>query len=84
VRMIQRGEHLRFALEPTKALEIGGKQLRQNLQRDIATKLRVACAKHLAHAPGAEAGEDLERADADARLQRQQGRDYKSLPPQTV
>ena len=36
LRMVQRGEHLRFALEPREPLGIGGERVRQDLDRDVA------------------------------------------------
>ena len=66
VRMIQRGQRLRFALEAREPLGIGDEQLGQDLDRDVAIELRVARAIHLAHAAGAERGEDLVGAEARA------------------
>ena len=43
VRMIERGEDLRFALEPREALRIGAK-LGQDLERDVAIE-RVSRAR---------------------------------------
>ncbi len=54
VRMIERREHLRFAAEPRQAIRIDREDLRQHLQRDVATELRIACAIDLAHPAGAE------------------------------
>src|SRR5262249_7902675 len=53
VRMVQRSEDTCFALEPRGALGIGGAGLRQDLDRDIATELRIAGPIDLAHAAGA-------------------------------
>ena len=39
--MIERREHLRFALEPREAFGIGGEGLGQDFQRDVAIQLRV-------------------------------------------
>ena len=55
VRMVQRREHLRFALEAREAIGIGGEGVRQDLDRDVAIELRVARAIDLAHAAGARA-----------------------------
>jgi hypothetical protein len=57
--VIQRGEHLRFALETRHALGVCGEALRQDFERDVATQLRVARPIHLAHAARAERGENL-------------------------
>jgi hypothetical protein len=40
--MIEGGEQLRLSLEPRKTVRIDGKQLRQDLQRDVAIELRIA------------------------------------------
>ena len=66
VRMIQRGQHLGFAVEARKPLRIAGEGLWQNLDRDLALQLRVARAIDLAHATGAERGQDFVRAEARA------------------
>ena len=41
VRMIQRGEHPRFALEAREAIGIAREHTRQDLDRDVASELRV-------------------------------------------
>ena len=66
VGMIQRGERLRFALEPRDPLGIGREQLGQDLDRDVAIELRVARAVDLAHPARAEGGENLVRSEASA------------------
>ena len=53
--MIERGEHLRLALEAREAIGIGGERLGQDLDRDVAPELRVARAVDLAHPAGPEA-----------------------------
>src|SRR5204863_7742647 len=62
----ERGERLRFALEPREAIGIGGDGIGQDLDRHVAIELRVARAIDLAHAAGAEWGDDFVRADARA------------------
>ena len=52
--MIERREHLRFALEARQAIGIAGERRRQHLDRDVAIQLRIARAIDLAHAAGAE------------------------------
>ena len=42
VRMIERGERLRFALEAHQAIGVAGERGRQDLERDLAIELRVA------------------------------------------
>ena len=64
--MVQRGEGLGFALKPREPLGVGGERLGQDLDRDVAIQLRVARAIDLAHAAGAERGQDLVRAEAGA------------------
>ena len=63
VRMIERREHLRFALEPRQPIGIGRERVRQDLDRDVAIQLRVAGAIHLAHAAAPQ--ERLDLADAE-------------------
>jgi hypothetical protein len=55
VRVIQRLEHLRFALEPRRAVGVERPRLRQDLDRHLSPELRVARAIDLPHAAGAEA-----------------------------
>ena len=81
VRMIQRGEHLRFTLETGKAIGIPCKGVRQHLQRDLTIQLRVARAIHLAHAAGSKGGKDLVRAKSRARGEGQTLSDYTVRPP---
>ena len=50
VRMIQRGQHLRFALESREPVGISRERLGQDLDRDVAIQPRVARAIDLAHA----------------------------------
>ncbi len=49
VRMIERGEDLRFAMKAREPIRVAGERIRQDLQRDVATELGVAGAIHLAH-----------------------------------
>ena len=58
VRMIERRQHLRLALEARDAIGIERERVGDDLQRDVATELRIARAIDLAHAAGAEGGED--------------------------
>ena len=57
--MVERGEHLRFALETREPVGVVRRTSRQDFDRDIASELRVARAIDLAHAAGAEMGDDL-------------------------
>ena len=72
VRVVERGEHLRFALETGEAIRITGEGIGQDLQRDLAIQLGIPGAIHLAHAARPEGGENLVRAEADAGLQGRQ------------
>jgi len=46
--VVERRQDLRFPLESREALRIRGKQIRQQLQRDVAPELRIARAIDLA------------------------------------
>ena len=65
VRMIERGEHLRFALEARQALGVVRERVGQDLDRDVASELRVAGAIHLAH-PAPSRRVNLIRAEASS------------------
>ena len=45
VRVIQRGEHLRFAAEPREPIGIVRDGGQQDLDRDVAIQLGVSCAR---------------------------------------
>ena len=64
VRVVQRGERLRFAREPGQAIGVVRKRIRQHLQRDIAIELGVAGAPHLAHSAFADLSRDFVDAEA--------------------
>src|SRR5689334_11084805 len=68
--MIQRREHFRFTLESRDAFRVGEERARRHLERDLALQARVRRAPDLAHAPLADLGGDLVRADASAGGQR--------------
>ena len=76
VRMIERGQRLRFAREAGESIMIGGERVRQDLQGDVAIELRVASAIHLAHATGANGRDDLVRAESGSWGERQDPGDY--------
>ena len=61
--MIERGQHLRFALEAREPFGIKGEAVGQDLERDVALERRVARAIHLAHAARTERGQDLVRPE---------------------
>ena len=54
VRMVERGEDLRLALEAREPLGIARERVGQNLQRDVAVELGVAGPIDLAHPAGAD------------------------------
>ena len=59
VRMVQRRERLRLALEATQPLLVLGEALGQDLDRDLTPQARVLGPVDLAHPPGPEGTEDL-------------------------
>ncbi len=67
VRMIERGEELRLALEPQPAVGLECEQLGQDLQRDVAIQLRVARAVHLAHSADTQRADDMVGTDSMTR-----------------
>ena len=71
--MIERREDLCFPLEARHALGIERKGIGQDLDRDVTTESRVVGAIHLAHAAGANGGEDLIRPEASAQGEGQTG-----------
>ena len=66
--MVQGGQHLRFSPETRYAVGVVGERVGQDLQRDIATEPRVACAVDLAHPTDAEEGQNLVCAESGAGL----------------
>ena len=66
VRMIERGQHTRFALESREPLGVCRERARQDLDRHIAPEARVARAVHLAHAAGTERRHHVVVAQATA------------------
>ena len=58
VRVVQRGEDLRFAAEPREPIRIGGDVRQQHLERHVAIQLAVAGAIDLAHSALAKFRED--------------------------
>jgi hypothetical protein len=66
VRMVERREELRLALEALQAVGIGGPYGRQDLDRDVTAQRRVARPVDLAHASGAECRENLVRSETRA------------------
>ena len=64
VRMIERGEHLRFAGESRDAIRVVEKAVRQDLERNIATELCIASAIHRSHPAFAEFRGDHDKGRA--------------------
>jgi hypothetical protein len=69
VRMMQRGQKLRFAAESGEPRRVRGERARQHLDRDVAVELRVPRAVDLAHSTLAEGSEDLVGAEAGTHRQ---------------
>lgn len=67
--MIERGQHLRLTFESREAIGIECKRFRQDLERDISIKLRVARAVHLTHAASADGGNEFVGPKSTARHQ---------------
>jgi hypothetical protein len=67
VRMVERREHLRLALEAREPFGIVCEQIRQDFEGDVAIEARIARAIDLPHAPGAEAVRHLTGAEPGAR-----------------
>src|SRR4029453_1112159 len=65
-RMVERGEHARFALEPRKALGVCRKPRRQDLDGNIAPELGVVCLIHVTHAASSEQREEAVAAKLSA------------------
>jgi hypothetical protein len=57
--VIERGQHLRFALEAGQSFRISGERGGQDLQRDVAIESRIARAIDLAHSAFAQFGQNL-------------------------
>ncbi len=61
VRVIQRGQDFGFAFEPARAFCIASQRFRQDFERNLAPEFGVPGAIHLAHAAGAERGDNFIR-----------------------
>src|SRR5262249_34444857 len=68
--MIQRREHLRFALEAGESIGIERELRRQDLERDVTTELGIVRAIHVAHAARSEQRHDLVGTETNARRDR--------------
>ena len=67
VRVIQRGRSSCFLVEAAQAIRVCRVARREDLDRNIAPKALVACGVDLTHAPLAQQGYYLVRADEGAR-----------------
>src|SRR5262245_17897442 len=86
VRVRQRGDRLRLALEPRAPLGVGGKAPGKDLDGDVAMQPRVAGAIDLAHSALAEEHHDFIGSESSSRRQSHvNGCDYKhrSIDPST-
>ena len=54
--MVQRGENLRFPLEPGEAVWVGGERFGEDLERNLALELRISRLIDLPHAAFADEG----------------------------
>ena len=82
VRVIERGQDARFAVEAGAALGVGGPIAGQHFEGDVATQAGIARAIHLAHPARAERCRDLEHADvaADTHRIREAGLQAQATP----
>jgi hypothetical protein len=67
VRMIDRCEQSCFAFEARHAIGVRRERRQQDLQRDVAPRLDIACAIHFAHPAGPEQRDELVDADPGSR-----------------
>jgi len=74
--VMQLGQDLRFPLESSKPLGVLGKRCRKDLDRNLSIELGVGGAIDLAHATGAQGGDDLVGAEAGAGRERHGARAY--------
>src|ERR1700739_3559359 len=61
--MVQRGRSLRFPLETAEGLCVVGKFIGKELQRNVATKLKVFRLINHTHAPAADLAQDAVMGD---------------------
>ena len=66
VRMIERGEHVRFALKARQPVRIADDRGGEHLDGDRPFQIAVGRAIHLAHPAGANLGGDLVRTETGA------------------
>jgi hypothetical protein len=70
VRMIERGNRLRFTVEALLHLRVVGEVRRKHLDGDRAVQPRIGRLVHLAHAAGTERPDDLVWSELDTGLER--------------
>jgi len=68
VGVIQQREGLGFTLKPGHAFQVLREGVRQHLDRDLASQVRVSGSIHLAHTAGADGCDYLVRAEASTRF----------------
>jgi hypothetical protein len=69
VRMIERRDDARLAVEPLAEVRVGSQAFRQDFERDGPIQARVPRAVHLAHSACADGGFNLVRTETGAGLQ---------------
>ena len=74
--MIHCGQRARFTLEAREPFRIARERGGQHLERDVAMELRIVRAIHLAHAAGADRGDDFVRTDDAAGFETHRDADY--------
>ena len=67
VRIVQRGQHARFAVETSQAVRVSREHTRQDLDGHVAPEFQVARAIDLAHAASPDSGLDLIHTETPAR-----------------
>ena len=76
VRMIERGEHFRFALKTRETIRVRRDRGRQNLDRDLTFQPGVGRPKYLTHPAFADLSGDVVDADSVAGSEGQEGWQY--------
>src|SRR5262245_27081947 len=73
VRVVERCEQLRLALESREAIRIEGEDSGQHFQRDVSIEPRVARSIDFAHPAGTDGSDDFERAQLRSWSERHYG-----------
>jgi hypothetical protein len=84
VGVIERRQHLRFALEPGDAFRIVGHRIRQGLDGDLTPEIRVTRAVDLTHATGAKRSDHFVRAKPRSGCEGHRARDYTRAHPDAL